>query len=78
MNKGYRAADWGLDQPLWTGRLKVTQVGQRADLTLLDNSGKLFAQAPIIGDTVSKVVEPVLDSSRSVVWWVSPDCSLLS
>jgi len=66
-NKGYRAQDWGLDHPMWTGRVKVTSKGARCDIILQDTSGKLFAQAPIIGDTVSKVVEPVTDSSRYFV-----------
>jgi hypothetical protein len=32
-NKGYRAADWGLDSPLWKGRLKVCAL---MDLTAND------------------------------------------
>ncbi|EGD75295.1 hypothetical protein PTSG_06947 [Salpingoeca rosetta] len=66
--KGYRAADWGLDKPMWTGRVKVTTKGKLCTITLQDNAtGKLFAEAPIRGDEVAKVVEPVVDSSRYFV-----------
>jgi hypothetical protein len=41
----------------------VTQQGKQCDISLLDDSGKLFAQAPIREDA-TKVVEPVTDSSR--------------
>ncbi|EDQ87326.1 uncharacterized protein MONBRDRAFT_27404 [Monosiga brevicollis MX1] len=66
-NKGYRAADWGLDKPLWTGRLKVTLKGKKCTVSLTDTTtGALFAEAPIDSDP-SNWVESVIDSSRYFV-----------
>ncbi|KZP01137.1 adaptin ear-binding coat-associated protein 1 NECAP-1 [Calocera viscosa TUFC12733] len=65
-NEGYRAADWITEQPLWKGRLKVTERGDQCYIVLEDpNSGELFAQAPY--DKTSAAVEAVLDSSRYFV-----------
>eukprot|EP01147_Barroeca_monosierra_P004182 gene4182-6528_t len=66
--KGYRAADWGLDKPIFTGRIKVITKGKLCTIAIQDPAtGKLFAEAPIRGDEVSKVVESVVDSSRYFV-----------
>ncbi|KAK2095761.1 Adaptin ear-binding coat-associated protein 2 [Saguinus oedipus] len=47
-NHGYRAAEWQLDQPSWSGRLRITAKGQMAYIKLEDRtSGELFAQAPV-------------------------------
>ncbi|XP_078095093.1 adaptin ear-binding coat-associated protein 2-like isoform X1 [Mustelus asterias] len=35
-NRGYRAADWKLDQPDWTGRLRITAKGNIAYIKLED------------------------------------------
>ncbi|KFM68582.1 Adaptin ear-binding coat-associated protein 1, partial [Stegodyphus mimosarum] len=39
-NRGYRAADWKLDAPDWTGRLRIVSKGKRCFIKLEDkNSG---------------------------------------
>ncbi|KAF7665854.1 hypothetical protein LDENG_00129440 [Lucifuga dentata] len=66
-NRGYRAADWKLDEPAWTGRLKITCKGKVAFIKLEDkNTGELFAQAPV-EQYPGCVVEAVTDSSRYFV-----------
>ncbi|XP_003739729.1 NECAP-like protein CG9132 [Galendromus occidentalis] len=66
-NKGYKASDWKLDQPEWTGRLKLTAKGLDCVLKLEDkNTGELFAKCPV--DKYPGVaVEAVTDSSRYFV-----------
>ncbi|XP_031424443.2 adaptin ear-binding coat-associated protein 2 isoform X2 [Clupea harengus] len=66
-NRGYRAADWKLDEPSWSGRMKIIAMGKNAFIKLEDkNSGELFAQAPV--ETYpGSVVEAVTDSSRYFV-----------
>lgn len=65
--KGYRAADWKLDAPDWTGRLRCIVKGNKCELRLEDrNNGELFASCPI--DTYPGIaVEAVTDSSRYFV-----------
>uniref|UniRef100_A0A452EA77 Adaptin ear-binding coat-associated protein 1 n=1 Tax=Capra hircus TaxID=9925 RepID=A0A452EA77_CAPHI len=42
-NRGYRASDWKLDQPDWTGRLRITSKGKVAYIKLEDKvSGDLL------------------------------------
>ncbi|XP_070614224.1 adaptin ear-binding coat-associated protein 1 [Erythrolamprus reginae] len=66
-NRGYRASDWKLEQPDWTGRLRVTSKGKVAYVKLEDKaSGELFAQAPI-DQYPGIAVETVNDSSRYFV-----------
>jgi len=66
-NRGYRAADWKLDEPDWSGRLKVVAKGRDLTVKLEDkNSGELFAQCPV-DSYPTPVVEQVLDSSRYFV-----------
>ncbi|XP_033015720.1 adaptin ear-binding coat-associated protein 1 isoform X2 [Lacerta agilis] len=66
-NRGYRASDWKLDQPDWTGRLRITSKGKVAYIKLEDKvSGELFAQAPI-DQYPGIAVETVTDSSRYFV-----------
>nr|XP_044996510.1 adaptin ear-binding coat-associated protein 1-like [Jaculus jaculus]XP_044996511.1 adaptin ear-binding coat-associated protein 1-like [Jaculus jaculus]XP_044996512.1 adaptin ear-binding coat-associated protein 1-like [Jaculus jaculus]XP_044996513.1 adaptin ear-binding coat-associated protein 1-like [Jaculus jaculus]XP_044996514.1 adaptin ear-binding coat-associated protein 1-like [Jaculus jaculus] len=63
-NRGYRASDWKLDQPDWTGRLRITSKGKTAYIKLEDKvSGELFAQAPV-DQYPGIAVETVADSSR--------------
>ncbi|XP_014681917.1 PREDICTED: adaptin ear-binding coat-associated protein 1-like [Priapulus caudatus] len=65
-NRGYKAADWSLQAPDWTGRLRVVTRQQLCYIKLEDKSGELFAQCPI--DAYPGVaVEPVMDSSRYFV-----------
>uniref|UniRef100_A0A8C4EKS2 NECAP endocytosis associated 2 n=1 Tax=Dicentrarchus labrax TaxID=13489 RepID=A0A8C4EKS2_DICLA len=66
-NRGYRAADWKLDEPAWSGRMKITAKGKMAYIKLEDrNTGELFAQAPV-EQYPGCVVESVTDSSRYFV-----------
>ena len=68
-----RASDWKLDEPDWTGRLRVVARGQRCFLKLEDKtSGQLFAQCPV--DKYPGVsVEAVSDSSRYFVLKIVSD-----
>ncbi|KAI8905492.1 adaptin ear-binding coat-associated protein 1 NECAP-1 [Gorgonomyces haynaldii] len=62
----YRAGDWDVEKPIWTGRLRVIAVGDDVALHLEDgNSGELFAKCPVDPNLTS--VEPVSDSSRYFV-----------
>ncbi|XP_066231283.1 adaptin ear-binding coat-associated protein 2 isoform X2 [Saccopteryx leptura] len=66
-NRGYRAAEWQLDQPSWSGRLRITAKGPMAYIKLEDRtSGELFAQAPV-DQFPGTAVESVTDSSRYFV-----------
>ncbi|XP_020024434.1 adaptin ear-binding coat-associated protein 2 [Castor canadensis] len=66
-NRGYRASEWQLDQPSWSGRLRITAKGQVAYIKLEDRtSGELFAQAPV-DQFPGSAVESVTDSSRYFV-----------
>lgn len=66
-NRGYRAADWKLDEPAWSGRMKITAKGKMAFIKLEDkNTGELFAQAPV-EQYPGVAVEAVTDSSRYFV-----------
>ncbi|KAM8927890.1 adaptin ear-binding coat-associated protein 2 [Pelodytes ibericus] len=66
-NRGYRAAEWQLDQPAWSGRLRITARGNAAFIKLEDrNTGELFAQAPV-EQFPGIAVESVTDSSRYFV-----------
>ncbi|VDL18904.1 unnamed protein product [Hymenolepis diminuta] len=67
--RGYRAADWSLDAPAWTGRLKVITRGTKNTLYIRledGTSGRLYAQCPV-ESFPSEAVEQVLDSSRYFV-----------
>ena len=65
--RAYRAADWKLDEPSWTGRLRIVLINNRCLIKFEDKtSGELFAEAPI--DTYpGPSVESVADSSRYFV-----------
>ncbi|XP_071945508.1 adaptin ear-binding coat-associated protein 2-like [Antedon mediterranea] len=66
-NRGYRAADWKLDAPDWTGRLKVIAKGKSCFVRLEDKtSGELFAECPVDSHP-GVAVEGVMDSSRYFV-----------
>jgi len=61
---GYKAADWNVNDFLWTGRLKIISRGEKCAIMLEDtNSGEVFATCPY----VSGSVEPVTDSGRYFV-----------
>jgi len=66
-SRGYRAADWKLDQPDWTGRLRIVVLNNKCILKFEDRtSGDLFAEAPI-DQYPGPSVEAVSDSSRYFV-----------
>jgi len=61
---GYRAADWDLQSPMWTGRCVVVSEGDRCKVKLEDvNTGELFAACLV----TEASIEPVADSSRYYV-----------
>lgn len=65
--RGYRAADWNLSTPNWTGRLRCVAKGKRLDIRLEDKtSGELFAACPV-EQYPGMSVEAVTDSSRYFV-----------
>ncbi|XP_037075984.1 NECAP-like protein CG9132 [Pollicipes pollicipes] len=71
--RGYRAADWNLGTPDWTGRMKLTSRGRACTIRLEDrNSGELFANCPIDGYP-SVAIEAVTDSSRYFVLRIMDD-----
>ena len=35
--RGYRAADWGLDKPSWTGRMRVTARDEKVSIKVFTN-----------------------------------------
>jgi len=66
-NAAVKATDWGLSNPAFTGRLRVTSQGQEMAIKIEDKlSGNLFAQA-IVKEWPTKALEPVSDSSRYFV-----------
>jgi len=65
--RGYRAADWNLSAPDWTGRMRVMEKNQKVQLKLEDRgSNELFAACPI-DQYPGPAVEAVTDSSRYFV-----------
>lgn len=72
-NRGYRAADWSLAEPTWTGRMRLVAKGNELAIKLEDkNSGELFAKCPI--ETYPGVaIESVNDSSRYFVLRIQDD-----
>ncbi|XP_029307747.1 adaptin ear-binding coat-associated protein 1-like [Cottoperca gobio] len=72
-NRAIRAADWKLDAPDWTGRMRVVARGKLAFVKLEDKiSGELFAQAPV-DEYPGLTVETVSDSSRYFVLRIQDD-----
>uniref|UniRef100_A0A3Q3X5D7 Adaptin ear-binding coat-associated protein 1 n=1 Tax=Mola mola TaxID=94237 RepID=A0A3Q3X5D7_MOLML len=72
-NRSYRAADWKLDTPDWSGRMRITAKGKVAYIKLEDKvSGELFAQAPV-KEYPGIAVETVSDSSRYFVLRIQDD-----
>ncbi|VBB26114.1 unnamed protein product [Acanthocheilonema viteae] len=66
-NRGHKAADWKLDEPDWTGRMRLVAIGNKLELRLEDKiSGQLFAKCPV-DEYPGISIEPVLDSSRYFV-----------
>ncbi|RZF32475.1 hypothetical protein LSTR_LSTR011329 [Laodelphax striatellus] len=72
-NRAYRAADWNLDEPQWTGRMRLLAKGKECLLKLEDKiSGELFAKCPI-PDYPGPAVEAVADSSRYFLLRIQDD-----
>ncbi|KAJ8319764.1 hypothetical protein KUTeg_001351 [Tegillarca granosa] len=71
-NRGYRAADWKLDAPDWTGRLRVVAKGNDLFIKLEDKEGELFASCPV-KEYPGIAVEAVTDSSRYFVLRIQDD-----
>ncbi|KAH9637713.1 hypothetical protein HF086_009381 [Spodoptera exigua] len=67
-NRGYRAADWNLQEPQWTGRMRLVAKSEELIMKLEDKtSGELFAKCPI--DKYPGVaLESVTDSSRRTAY----------
>ncbi|CAK1582046.1 unnamed protein product [Parnassius mnemosyne] len=72
-NRGYRAADWNLQEPQWTGRMRLVAKGDELIMKLEDKAtGELFAKCPI--DKYPGVaLEAVTDSSRYFVVRIQDD-----
>lgn len=68
-----RAADWNLQEPQWTGRMRLVSKGDELIIKLEDKtSGELFAKCPI--DKYPGVaLEAVTDSSRYFVVRIQDD-----
>jgi len=65
--RGYRAADWNLSTPDWTGRMRVMEKKNVVTLKLEDRgSNELFAACPI-DKYPGPAIETVTDSSRYFV-----------
>ncbi|XP_003485496.1 NECAP-like protein CG9132 isoform X1 [Bombus impatiens] len=72
-NRGYRAADWNLQEPTWTGRMRLVSQGDSITIKLEDKvTGELFAKCPI-EQYPGIAVEPVTDSSRYFVLRIQDD-----
>ncbi|CAK9828281.1 NECAP-like protein CG9132 [Anthophora retusa] len=72
-NRGYRAADWNLQEPTWTGRMRLVSQGNSITIKLEDKfTGELFAKCPI-EQYPGIAVEPVTDSSRYFVLRIQDD-----
>ncbi|XP_043264853.1 NECAP-like protein CG9132 isoform X1 [Colletes gigas] len=75
-NRGYRAADWNLQEPSWTGRMRLVSQGNLITIKLEDKvTGDLFAECPI-EQYPGIAVEPVTDSSRYFVLRIQNDHGL--
>jgi len=71
--RGYRAADWNLSNPDWTGRMRVMEQNKKVRLKLEDKgSGELFAACPVDAYP-GPAVEAVTDSSRYFVIRIMDD-----
>nr|CAG4636599.1 EOG090X0G5X [Eubosmina coregoni]SVE70130.1 EOG090X0G5X [Eubosmina coregoni] len=72
-NRGYRAADWNLAVPDWTGRMRLVAKGTECTLKLEDKiSGELFAKCPVEAYP-GIAIESVSDSSRYFVLRIQDD-----
>lgn len=64
---GHKAADWNLDEPAWTGRMRLVAIGKRLEMKLEDGETcALYAKCPIDAHP-GNAIETVSDSSRYFV-----------
>uniref|UniRef100_A0A8R1EQ85 DUF1681 domain-containing protein n=2 Tax=Caenorhabditis japonica TaxID=281687 RepID=A0A8R1EQ85_CAEJA len=62
-----KAADWNLDSPAWTGRMRLVAIGNKLEMRLEDGETcDLYAKCPIDAHP-GTAVEAVADSSRYFV-----------
>jgi hypothetical protein len=61
---GYRAADWDVKSPNWTGRMEIIAREDKCRINFVDDTGKLFATAPVSSRNPKETVEKVTDSGR--------------
>lgn len=72
-NRGYRAADWNLAVPDWTGRMRLVAKGTECTVKLEDKiTGELFAKCPVEAYP-GIAIEAVSDSSRYFVLRIQDD-----
>jgi hypothetical protein len=65
--RGHKAADWDLENPNWTGRLRLVCIGEKLEIRLEDKTtGALYAKAPV-AELNGVDYESVSDSSRYFV-----------
>lgn len=67
-----RAADWNLNEPIWTGRMRLVAKEVAVTLKLEDKSGALYANCPVEAYP-GIAIESVSDSSRYFVIRVQDD-----
>lgn len=66
-SRGFKAADWNLAEPDWTGRLRLISKGDKLFLRIEDaTSGALYCEAPVL-NYPGPQVQPVVDSRRYFV-----------
>jgi len=74
----FRAADWNLNEPQWSGRMRMVAKGNSCIVSLEDKTnGELFAKCPI-DNYPGVAVESVSDSSRYFVLRIQDDNGELS
>lgn len=72
-SRGFKASDWNLAEPDWTGRLRLISKNNKVFLRLEDGtSGQLYCQAPVLSFPGTQV-QPVIDSRRYFVVKVVSD-----
>lgn len=72
-SRGFRASDWNLAQPDWTGRIRLISKGDSCFLRIEDSTtGQLYCQAPVLAYPGPQV-QPVVDSRRYFVVKVVSD-----
>jgi len=64
---GWKATDWSLDKPDWTGKMRLVSMGKGAKIKLEEKTGeKVYAECPI-ESYPGLAIQSVADSSRYFV-----------